>query len=128
MKKEWIMITIIVVVTTVGALGIIRWMAPQLLGISSDLQVVKVAEEIPPFFENIFRAEDFQSKEFIIKDPISGIRAKPLFPNASGMGPNDILGFRNNAVPNIIDVAIIGDSQTYGNNVNINNNWPGHLD
>jgi lysophospholipase L1-like esterase len=34
------------------------------------------------------------------------------------------LGFRNRAVPNSADIVILGDSQTYGNNAVIEQNWP----
>lgn len=127
MKKEWLLLVSTVVVTAVIALGIVRWLAPGLLGISTDLQVVQVAKEVPPFFENIFRQEDFQAKEYLINDPITKVRAKPLFPVVSGMGPNDLLGFRNKGIPNKADIVVIGDSQTYGNDVPFEQNWPNQM-
>ena len=40
------------------------------------------------------------------------------------MGPNDVLGFRNAAVPAVADIVTIGDSMTYGNNAVMLKNWP----
>jgi hypothetical protein len=125
-KKEWLLVIGSVLVTLVVALGMVRWFAPQLLGIPVDLQMVRVSKEVPPFFDNIFRPEDFQSDNFIISDPFI-MRAKPLLRGFAEMGPNDLLGFRNRSIPNIADIITIGDSQTYGNNVYMEQNWPSSL-
>jgi lysophospholipase L1-like esterase len=127
MKKEWLMASAVALLTLTISLLLLRSFAPKLLGIPVDLQMVQVSEEVPPFFENAFRQEDLQSKEFIIKDPYSGVRAKPLVPNQEMVGPNDVFGFRNHAVPNVADVVVIGDSQTYGNNSQIQLNWPSQM-
>jgi lysophospholipase L1-like esterase len=127
MKKEWLMASLSILLTLAIALLLIRSLAPRLLGIPVDLQMVGVSEEVPPFFENVFRTEDLLSPEFIIKDPYVGVRAQPLFPNQESMGPNDILGFRNHGVPNVADIVVIGDSQTYGNNSPIQLNWPSQM-
>lgn len=127
MKKEWLMLVTVVTVTLVMAIGLIRWFAPQLLGIPIDLQTVQVSDSVPPFYENIFRKEDYNSTKFILKDPYTNVRAKPLLYDLSGLGPHDILGFRNHRVPNVADVVVIGDSQTYGNNVYLSENWPSQL-
>ncbi len=127
MKKEWLLLSGIVVSTLVVSLLFIRWLAPGLLGIPTDLQLVQVSKTLPPFYEAIFRREDLQSKEFILQDPRTRVRAKPLFSNLLYMGPNDILGFRNHAVPNVADIIIIGDSQTYGNNAVLDANWPSQM-
>ena len=126
MKREWLLLIFSVFVTIAISLGLLRWFAPQLLGIPIDLQMVQVSKEVPPFFDNIFRKEDYSSKQYIIGDPYVK-RAKPLFPDAGTMGPNDLLGFRNRQIPNVADVITIGDSQTYGNNAHLETNWPGHL-
>ncbi len=126
MKKDWWLAVGITVLTVTLALGLIRLFAPQLLGGTRDLQLVRASKEIPPFFENVFRREDYESQEFIIQDPYVK-RAKPLFPEVPPMGPHDILGFRNRAIPNIADIVIIGDSQTYGNNAILAENWPRQL-
>jgi hypothetical protein len=64
MKKDWLLLTASVAITLGIALGMIRWFAPQLLGISPDLQLVKIDKEAPPFFENTFRAEDAPKSTF----------------------------------------------------------------
>ena len=124
MIKEWIIVAIITLATLAGALQILRTYAPGLLGIPVDLQMVKAAKSVPPFYENIFRADDMQSKEFLLQDPYTKTRAHPLFPASTKIGPHDLLGFRNHAVPNVVDIITIGDSQTYGNNVLQMSSWP----
>ncbi|MCB0320153.1 MAG: SGNH/GDSL hydrolase family protein, partial [Bdellovibrionales bacterium] len=89
-----------------------------------DLEVVQLKTQQPPFFEGVFRTEDYLSKEVILKDPITNVRGKPLIPAISNVGPHDILGFRNLAVPRTTDVVVLGDSQTYGINVSLDQNWP----
>lgn len=126
LKKEWLLLLASVVLTLLVALGLIRYFAPQLLGVPVDLRTVKVAKEVPPFFDNIFRPEDYTSAEFIIEDPYI-LRAKPMFHNEIQMGPNDILGFRNRSVPCAADVITIGDSQTYGNTAPLEENWPSSM-
>ncbi len=124
MKKDWILALGITTTTLVVAVGLIRWLAPGLLGTPTDLQLVQISKEVPPFFKGIFRHDDLVSKNYIIQDPITGTRAKPLLENLVGMGPNDILGFRNMAIPNHADIVVIGDSQTYGNNAPLGETWP----
>ncbi len=127
MAKEWMLLAASVVTTLVLALGLITWFAPQLVGLPADLRLVRVAEQKPAFFEAVFRREDYGSQDFIISDPYTRVRAKPLYPELPGVGPNDILGFRNRHVPNVADVVCIGDSQTYGNNAHLEENWPSQL-
>lgn len=127
MVKEKIFESLALIISTVLtitiAIGLIRYYAPHLLGLSSDVQLVKTSKKVPPFFEGVFRNSDYDTDEYIIPDPFIK-RAKPLFPNLGGLGPNDLLGFRNRFVPNVSDIVIIGDSQTYGNNAILENNWP----
>lgn len=126
--KEWLLLAAAVGVTLLLALGLIRWLAPQLLGIPLDLQTVRVSKEVPPFYENVFRKDDYQSGDFLLKDPYTNVRARPMYYDVSGMlGPHDILGFRNISVPNVADIVTIGDSQTYGNNAALVANWPSQL-
>lgn len=127
MKREWLLLAGIVVGTLTISLLVIRWMAPGLLGIPTDLQLVQTSKTLPPFYEAVFRTEDLQSNNFILQDPRTRVRAKPLFPNRLSMGPNDILGFRNHEVPNVADIIAIGDSQTYGNNAVADENWPNQM-
>jgi hypothetical protein len=127
MIKNIILLLIVTVLTGLVSIGIIRWQAPGLLGIPTDLQLVRVSKTIPPFYDNVFRKEDFESEKFILNDPITIQRAKPLYSDVLTMGPNDILGFRNREVPNRADIITIGDSQTYGNNAILEYNWPNRL-
>ena len=57
LKKEWLLMGVSVIATLLLALGLVRWFAPQLLGIPVDLQLVKVQKEVPPFFDNISNFE-----------------------------------------------------------------------
>jgi lysophospholipase L1-like esterase len=123
-KKEWLLIFASVIITLLLSVVLIRWFAPQLLGIPVDLQLVQTSEKIPPFYENVFRGEVHESEKYIINDPNTIIRSKPLFPDIGWRGPNDILGFRNLYVPNAADIVITGDSQTYSENVAIEQSWP----
>jgi len=123
MKKEWLLTISITTVTILISLVLIRLLAPHLLGGSQDLQLVRVSKEVPPFFDNVFRKDDYQSQNFILQDPHIK-RAKPLLQEQENFGPHDILGFRNRTIHNIVDIVVIGDSQTYGNNVQYENNWP----
>lgn len=127
MKKDWLLLVASVAITLSVALGIIRWVAPELLGISKDLQLVQIDKKVPPFFENIFRTEDYNSQSYLINDPITRVRAVPFYPDNVAMGPNDLLGFRNHAIPNSAKVVVLGDSQTYGNNAVITQNWPSYM-
>jgi hypothetical protein len=124
MKSDWLLLITSVTLTLILALGTIRWLAPGLLGLPIDLQMVQTGEKVPSFFKGVFREEDYLSKDFLLKDPLTSVRAKPLLPEGGGVGPHDILGFRNRNIPNVSDIVIIGDSQTYGNNVVLENNWP----
>jgi hypothetical protein len=73
-KPEWLMAAAVVVVTTALSLLTLRWIAPQLLGIPVDLQLVQTSKTLPPFFAGIFRNEDYASEEFLLKDPVTNIR------------------------------------------------------
>lgn len=127
MVRNWLLMAVITLATLFAGLGIIRWYAPQLLGIPVDLQMVRVSTEIVPFFDGVFRQEDYDDSRFkIISDPFLH-RALPLYDDMETMGPHDILGFRNRQIPNVADIITIGDSQTYGNNVLLEQSWPGQL-
>jgi lysophospholipase L1-like esterase len=133
-KKELLLLLMTILVTVGLAVFLLRFFAPGLLGVSRDLQMVQISQEVPPFYENVFREEDyslekfiFKTEDFILQDPFTVTRARPLWPDQVSMGPNDILGFRNRAIPNVADVVALGDSQTYGNNVPLELNWPSRL-
>jgi len=123
--QEMLLMLASVVITLAVALGLVRWLAPGLLGGPRDLVVVRSSKEVPPFFQGVFRQEDYAAaQDLIIPDPLI-LRARPLLPDGFyEVGPHDILGFRNRAVPNIADVIVVGDSQTYGNNAFLEETWP----
>ena len=121
------MVAIVVVVTTAVSLLAIRWIAPQLLGLPVDLQLVQSSKTLPPFFDSVFRDEDYASHALLLNDPVTNIRARPLMEAASGTGPHDILGFRNSSIPDHPDIIAIGDSQTYGIGEPVDSTWPNQL-
>lgn len=122
--KNMLTIILSVLVSLVLALTGVKLLAPSLLGGPVDLQLVKSSKEVPPFFDNIFREEDRGKNAYILNDPNTVTRSKPMFPDIGWRGPNDILGFRNTSVPIRADVVITGDSQTYSENVAIEYSWP----
>lgn len=127
MKKEWLLLLISVAATVIVTLGLIRWLAPDLLGVPTDLQLVQLDEKVPAFYKGVFREEHFNYTDLQLKDPLTRVRNHPLYPRVAVTGPHDILGFRNMAVPVAADVIAIGDSLTYGNNAIMEQNWPGYL-
>lgn len=127
MRKEWILAAATVLVTMSAALALLRWLAPQLLGMPVDLQLVQASKAVPPFFENVFREQDLASDNLLLQDPYTNIRFKPLLPADNTSGPHDILGFRNEAVPNHATIIVFGDSQTYGFGEPFAANWPSQL-
>lgn len=109
--------TIFAVFIGLIAIGIF---APKLLGGSG--KIFRIEGEMT-FFENVFRDEKYNNDDFIIWESYT-LRGIPLYQNSNGMGPNDILGFRNFSVPNEAHFVAIGDSQTYGNNARLVHSWP----
>jgi lysophospholipase L1-like esterase len=128
MRKEWLLAIGVSIFTLLIALGLIRWFAPQLLGIPLDLQAVQVGKVVAPFYESVFRKQDAESATFLLKDPYTNVRGRPFLLNLAGLGPHDLLGFRNRSIPNIADVVTIGDSQTYGNDTVLSENWPSQVE
>ena len=128
MKKEnWLLIFSILVSLLLG-LGLIRWLMPQLLGMPTDAKIIKLSKETPAFFETIFHNQaESTSTDFLINDPITIVRARPLAEDSVMFGPHDLLGFRNYSVPLVAPIITIGDSQTYGNNAPIDYNWPNYM-
>ena len=124
---EWSLLAATVLVTLVVAVLLLRWLAPGLLGLPMELQIVQVDERVVPFFDNVFRGEDRTSDEFILKDPRTVVRGRPFYTRSDKVGPTDLLGFRNQSVPRQADVITIGDSQTAGTGVPINASWPQQL-
>jgi lysophospholipase L1-like esterase len=60
-------------------------------------------------------------EEKLIKDPVLGLK---LAPYALG---HDANGFRNDTVPQNVDIVALGDSQTWGVNVDRQGAWPQQL-
>ncbi|MDH5526380.1 MAG: GDSL-type esterase/lipase family protein [Nitrospirota bacterium] len=129
MRREWILTLVSVGLTLVVALGLIRWLAPGLLGMSTpvDLQVVQLDDQLPPFYESML-GPDVLSPDTPPdrQDPLVGMRHQAMVPpNYQDNAPFDLLGFRNHAVPTVADVVTIGDSQTVGLNATLEYTWPG---
>jgi hypothetical protein len=137
MKKNILLMLAATTLTLLVALGLIRKLAPGLLGGPTDLQLVQLDEKLPAFYEGVFRQEHLRPKELQLKDPLTRIRNYPLLPRIAGpggedsllprmagLGPHDVLGFRNREVPVVADVVVIGDSNSYGNNAVMEQSWP----
>jgi hypothetical protein len=126
-KPEWIVFVAILLAGLAGALAILRWLAPQLFGMPMDLRLVQTSESRPAFYDGVFRSDDYRANAVLVNDPITVVRGRPGLREQAGLGPHDLLGFRNRAVPVVADVVVLGDSQTYGNNVQLEDNWPSRL-
>lgn len=125
MKKNLLLLLAVTAVTLLVALGLIRKLAPGLLGGRPvDLELVQLDEQLPAFYRGVFRDRLAGSREFLLKDPLTKVRALPFYPPEPALGPHNVLGFRNAAVPVAADIVTIGDSMTYGNNAPLEENWP----
>jgi hypothetical protein len=124
MLKNWLLVMVSMLVALLLALGLLRWLAPGLLGAPVDMRLVQSTEKLPPYFQVVFGLQGDEVDGFLLEDPLTRLRGKPLFPADAAFGTHDLLGFRNRAVPRVADVVVIGDSQTYGNNAVLSNNWP----
>lgn len=128
MKRDLLLTLGVTVATLAISLAGIRIFMPQLFGIATDLQMVELDERVPPFYENVFVPKSPRHDDgYLYNDPVTVVRAPTLYPDLVGAGPNDVLGFRNRSVPNVADVIVIGDSQTYGNNAPLEGNWPSQM-
>ena len=78
MSREWMLLGASVTVTLVFGLALVRWLAPELLGASPDLRIVRASEEGVPFYENAFGDRD--TGDFLLNDPYTLVRARPLVP------------------------------------------------
>jgi lysophospholipase L1-like esterase len=67
------------------------------------------------------RVGDRTIDDKLIKDPVLGLK---LAPYTQG---HDANGFRNDIVPNNVDMVALGDSQTWGVNVERKDAWPQQL-
>jgi len=136
-KREWLLLLGSVVLTVAVALGVVRLVAPELLGVRVpiDRQVVQLDKALPPFYDGVFDADDRaepKGDSNMVNDPLTGHRRRTLVPENSlpddeRNAPFDLLGFRNRHVPVAADVVTIGDSQTVGVNATLDGNWPSAL-
>ena len=126
-KDEWVLVSVAIILTTAISLLLVRWLAPQLLGVPVDLQLVQTSKSLPPFYAGVFREADALAGGMLLNDPHTNTRNRPLRPTDNGTGPHDVLGFRNRAEPNSPRIVVIGDSQTYGIGEPLEDNWPSQL-
>ena len=126
-KNDWVLASVAIILTTAVSLLLVRWLAPQLLGVPVDLQLVQTSKSLPPFYAGVFREEDAETGGMLLNDPHTNTRFRTLLPADSGTGPHDVLGFRNRGVPNTANIVVIGDSQTYGVGEPLDDNWPSQL-
>jgi lysophospholipase L1-like esterase len=136
-KREWLLLLGSVVLTLGLALGVIRVLAPELLGVRVpiDRQVVRLDKALPPFYDGVFDTGSQgagSASRYLSNDPLVGHRHRTLVPEnslalADRNAPFDLLGFRNRSVPVVADVVAIGDSQTLGENVTLDRDWPSAL-
>ena len=78
-RKEWLLTLSVITVTLVSSVALIRWLAPGLLGGPADLQLIQLDEKVPAYYRGVFQEEHFGNGEFLIKDPLTGVRARPFF-------------------------------------------------
>ena len=128
MTRTTVIASLTIILSSAIGAALIRFIAPQLFGVPVDMQVVQLDKAIPPFFDSTLRSSDAHEPQLLINDPVVGVRGKPFLPAVHGFGPHDLLGFRNSGVPRIADVIVLGDSQTYGNNALLSQNWPTQLE
>lgn len=91
-----------------------------LLGLAGLLVSLVIAEGALRFIERI-QLGDRAIEDKLIKDPVLGLR---LAPSAQG---HDANGFRNDTVSQHVDIVTLGDSQTWGVNVERQAAWPQQL-
>jgi lysophospholipase L1-like esterase len=91
-----------------------------LLSLAGLLISLLVAEGALRLLEKI-QLGDRAIENKLIKDPVLGLR---LAPYTQG---HDANGFRNDTVPQNIDIVTLGDSQTWGVNVERQDAWPQQL-
>lgn len=91
-----------------------------LLSLAGILISLLVAEAALRIVEQV-QLGDRVIESKLIKDPVLGLK---LAPHALG---HDANGFRNETVPQNVDVVAFGDSQTWGVNVERQDAWPQQL-
>lgn len=91
-----------------------------LLSLASLIVSLLIVEAALRFVEKI-QLGDRAIENKLIQDPVLGLK---LAPHVQG---HDANGFRNETVPQQVDVVCLGDSQTWGVNVERQNAWPQQL-
>ena len=69
MNRDLWLLTGSVVLTVAVALGMIRWLAPGLLGGPADMQLVQLDKRVPAYYDGVFRNEHFSAREFQLLEP-----------------------------------------------------------
>jgi hypothetical protein len=70
----------------------------------------------------------------IVFNPVDFLRVQPVphpalnFKIEAGQAGHDENGFRNNGVPETVNILAVGDSMTYGNMATSDQSWPAHLE
>lgn len=124
MLKNWALAAAVSLFTLAAGLGLLRTLAPGLLGRPTEVHVVQSSEAVPPFFEHVFSGVGTTEP---LRDPVTVVREFGLQLESAGAGPTDLLGFRNRGIPNHSDVVVVGDSQTYGMGAAFTDTWPQRL-
>ena len=79
MRRECLLIIASVTVTLGIALALVRWYAPGLLDYAVDQRLVRTSEVVLPFYQSVFRQDDYASDAFLLPEPNVVTRTKPLF-------------------------------------------------
>jgi lysophospholipase L1-like esterase len=130
MNRKWLLPIVSSSIAVLLGIGLLRLLAPGLLGAPAPIEIVQVEEKVVPFYENVFREERCHNRTgevSFVKVPYLYQRMCPFADDLGKLGPTDLLGFRNRSVPAVADIITIGDSQTHGSNANVENNWPSQL-
>jgi lysophospholipase L1-like esterase len=69
--KDWLLLLASALLTTVVLLALIRWLAPQLLGIPVDMQLVRVDKKITPVFTVV------PTRELVYKEKVEDEGLEP---------------------------------------------------
>lgn len=103
---------------------LLRTLAPRLVGRPVEVELVQSSEQVPPYHPHVFEGAGTNAD---LPDPLTMYRQPGLQRRRPGLGPTDLIGFRNEGVPNAPLVVVVGDSQTYGVGVGLEESWPQQL-
>ena len=91
MKKQWLAIIVSSSLAAAVVLGLLRLLAPQLLGVPLDLEIVQSSDRKIPFYDVVLNRKEITGTKPYIKDPYLKHRSRPL----NRKSPADLLGFRS---------------------------------